>query len=283
MKAIVLLLAFAALAAARPDKREVRVNEHGVKYFYDPETGQSFYTGLILPETKTKETKEYFTGLKIPDDYVPPPFYDGEELSGARRDKREVRVDEHGVTYFYNPETGQSYYTGLIVPEAETKEYYTGLIIPDDYVPPPFYDEKEPSPVSNLFDAAGNIVEHVGDTASSIVNLPFSAAHEVISGVGLEETGVGELGNTVLDVGEAVLQAPVSLAENILKSPFRIASKLTAEEEKKDKRSVQSVAAQCCANAGMVSVIQNELGQLRAAINRFDQGMNSLVAKLSKL
>ena len=51
----------------------------------------------------------------------------------------------------------------------------------------------------------------------------------------------------------------------------------------REKKSVESVAAQCCANAGLLPSIQNEVSVLRASVNRFDQGLNALVAKLSKL
>lgn len=73
-------------------------------------------------------------------------------------------------------------------------------------------------------DAVGNIISQTHDVASGIVNLPFSAAREVVSGVGLQDTGIGKLATGIINTGEAIEQTKLGLLAGAAELPFRVAA-----------------------------------------------------------
>jgi hypothetical protein len=301
MKTLFILLGLAALVSlgqARLFKREVRYNDQGVKYFYDPDTGKSYYTGLILPPDVSTE-KTYYTGL------IPPPDVkvDRTYYTGLVQPP-EVDYSKTYYTGLIQPpevDYSKTYYTGLIQPQEVdySKTYYTGLIPPPevDYsktyytglIPPPEVQVQHQSSGGTLnlltkpLDAAANIIDKTGNVANKVISLPFDAAREVVGGVGLDNTILGKVAGGVLDLGEGIEHTKMNLLSGVAQAPFRLASSILHKEEKKEKRSVQSVAAQCCANSGLISSIQQEVSLLRASVNGFDQRLNGLIAKLSQI
>lgn len=73
-------------------------------------------------------------------------------------------------------------------------------------------------------DAVGDIISKTHDVASGVVNLPFEAGRQVISGVGLDDTLIGNVATGVLDIGEGIEQTKLGLLAGAAELPFRLAA-----------------------------------------------------------